>query len=801
MAEAIGRAKVILEVDAASYSAALEKANSKLKIFGQQAASAGHATVSSMQASSGALRLVQGNIENNVRAVERLLTTIPGVGAALQALFPLVGGLAFAGMLAKMGTEFYDFIQKAQQVPKAIQQGFESLNLSARTTNDELDVTNDKLENQIAKLEHRGQNNIKLALDEAKVSADQFAQSVEKAASEVEKLIAENKISFTQSFFTDTERTAPLAGTIKSFEDDKRHFAAQAAIGKSEGDQGKYDKNTKAFHDKEQAELVKMQAVLADAQKKQAEMVGVTRKNQNQAPTITMAQGVIDNIQLSRAHEGSLKRHSVDEAQLASDQAAKDETEEQKKADAELLKNDVEAEKKQNAFNKMSINEEISFWTDKIKAFTAGSDAYRSVQDKIYDLIASRPSLFSVNKETQDKRGKSDVEGGNILRESQEKLITAPAIAQNERSTASAERYNEAVAKGLEIQYRAKAAYDETAISIALAQGTVTRLGAAHELAAIHGEEQAAALKRINAELATQISLINQNAKLTKEDPANAIRNANEEAVNRRAEVNAQGRQQAQQDAASIYGQTATGKTVQALNDMVNAWDNMSASIVAVFTRAADQLNSAASDAILGNGGHHKISDQVSSTLHGAASGLMKSALEKGESAIGKALGFGGGKVQHVWVENFPGGGGGAASQGLHGLAGKAVGWLGGLFGKGGGATSVLPEGGGYDWGSNPLQGLLGAMPMLAGGGDMPAGSSAWVGEKGPEIFHSKSAGRIIPNHEIGGGGTSHVYHIDARQAQDPAAVHAAVARALPHAVAASMQAQHQHARRTPAGR
>jgi hypothetical protein len=259
-----------------------------------------------MQAASGAIRLLEGGLQGNIRAAERFIGQIPGVGTVLQNAFPIVGAIAFGGAVVKIGDELRKFITTAQDMPRVITAGFDSLTLSAHASNDELDLSNDKIENQIAKLEHKPENNLKLALDEAKVSADQFAKSVETAANAMRELISKNSISMLQGFFADTARTKALAGTIKPFEDDKEHFATQAAIGKSLGDNSRYDQNMKAFHDKEDAELEKMKAILADAQAKQAAMAGVTRVNQDQTPIMTMAQGVIVRSSC-RAHTRALR--------------------------------------------------------------------------------------------------------------------------------------------------------------------------------------------------------------------------------------------------------------------------------------------------------------------------------------------------------------------------------------------------------------------------------------------------------------------------------------------------------------
>jgi hypothetical protein len=71
-------------------------------------------------------------------------------------------------------------------------------------------------------------------------------------------------------------------------------------------------------------------------------------------------------------------------------------------------------------------------------------------------------------------------------------------------------------------------------------------------------------------------------------------------------------------------------------------------------------------------------------------------------------------------------------------------------------------------------------LPHFAEGGDVQAGQAIWTGEKGPEPFIPKTAGTIIPNHMLGGGGDTHI-HVDARGSSDPAAMHAAIMRAAPH--------------------
>src|SRR5580693_9779976 len=92
---------VYLTVNAKDYSSGMKKAAELADTFGQRTKAAGASTVSSVQAASGAIRLLEGDITRNVRAVEKFITTIPGMGTALKAAFPVVGAIAFAGVIAR----------------------------------------------------------------------------------------------------------------------------------------------------------------------------------------------------------------------------------------------------------------------------------------------------------------------------------------------------------------------------------------------------------------------------------------------------------------------------------------------------------------------------------------------------------------------------------------------------------------------------------------------------------------------------------------------------------------------------
>lgn len=59
-----------------------------------------------------------------------------------------------------------------------------------------------------------------------------------------------------------------------------------------------------------------------------------------------------------------------------------------------------------------------------------------------------------------------------------------------------------------------------------------------------------------------------------------------------------------------------------------------------------------------------------------------------------------------------------------------------------------------------PIGGGIGSLLGFADGGDPPVGVPSIVGERGPELFVPKTAGTIIPNHALAGGGGSTVFNI-----------------------------------------
>ncbi len=165
----------------------MEAAKAKIREFGS-------AGVSEAKATRAAFKALEGQMFENKRAAEQFAEKLLGAGAVAKVAFPLVGGLAFAGMLGELGHKVHDFFKEMKEAPEKIHNAFRALGEPLRLTNDQLQVANDRLENDIAKLEGKRQNTLKLALDEARVAADKLADSLDKDLASVNKLVKENEI-------------------------------------------------------------------------------------------------------------------------------------------------------------------------------------------------------------------------------------------------------------------------------------------------------------------------------------------------------------------------------------------------------------------------------------------------------------------------------------------------------------------------------------------------------------------------------------------------------------------------------
>lgn len=106
---------------------------------------------------------------------------------------------------------------------------------------------------------------------------------------------------------------------------------------------------------------------------------------------------------------------------------------------------------------------------------------------------------------------------------------------------------------------------------------------------------------------------------------------------------------------------------------------------------------------------------------------------------------------------------------------------LGGIFGPAGSPTQSA---------SSDYTAFAGM--KAATGGYPQQNKPVLVGERGPELFIPSSSGKIVANHNLGGGGGGMVINVDARGSSDPAAVRAQVQQGIMEAAPAIIAAAEQ---------
>lgn len=853
-ASAIGQMNIVLSANAASFSAGIDQAQRQLDKLAGRARQAGHATVSSVQASSAAIRVLEGGMTGNIRAAERFIAIIPGLGRALQVAFPVVGAIALGGVLLKIGKDVADFIEKARAMPDKIGDGFNRLNLSARAANDELEKTNINLQNQILKLEGRPQNGIAEALIDARIAADKLAESLQSDADKMDELLSKNHISGLAGLVTGRAGTASTESSISAWNEAIRQLAYQRSdalhAGTPQGAQRAAELLQEIASKRQQA-MAWADAALRQAQNVQSVVaargtgaISVARNGDmslalDQSGNIKALQGFRGSLQ----EQGDYQQEEAQNAQLAarakSLQAAKDYASAQAEVARKTMaqwRAELEAQK---AAQDTTLLQEAQFWGQRAALEKHGGAAVAAALTEADKVIAQMRA--------QNIRAAADTHGiYGAPRSAPQDLAAQDTGAMREQGRQAAQ-YLDNLNRGIDLQRQNASAVAEASIQMAVATGQMDKLSAAQALAALHTQEYRDAMDH----LAGALQAVDEQRR------SGALSDL--QASQRSSELQDQGIQmqgqralQGMQDTQLVLQQTVVGASREALDQMVAAWKDMAGQIAETFTRTVGSFN-ADVVTLMTSGGlrNGAVSDMFGRTFLQAGRGLANTALTKTESTVLGRFGFGGlGKRDGaspqtaLWVTLAGTGPGGRAQGGtigalaaIPGVSGGKTGtgiggWLSALFGlgarAGASADAVTPQGPpaaasqvasqiGASAGNavasaaapsgGLLSGVLGAAGGLfqgffAGGGDVVAHRPAMVGELGPELFIPRTPGRIVPNAHL--GGTTHHNHIaiDARGASNPAQVEAAVHRAmgayLPAAVSASVAAMHEQRLRRP---
>jgi hypothetical protein len=194
--------QIVIDVTAGTskFVVDMENAKAKLREFGATG-------VGEHKAISAAMKTLEGNFTGNKRAADAFLATIPGIGNALKTAFPVVGAIAFAGVLGEVAKKAHDFFKEMKDAPEKAAGQWGTFTQSLHLSNAELELTNAKLEQDIAKLEGKRQNNLVVALEEARVAALNLGSQLDKDIQSMYKLFKEQDAGILGRLFGGADNT------------------------------------------------------------------------------------------------------------------------------------------------------------------------------------------------------------------------------------------------------------------------------------------------------------------------------------------------------------------------------------------------------------------------------------------------------------------------------------------------------------------------------------------------------------------------------------------------------------------
>jgi hypothetical protein len=752
-----GEVTVRLNLNKDGYSAGMTAARKEAQVLEKAVGDAGHGTVSSMQAASAAIRVLEGGMTGNIRAAERFIGTIPGVGKALQAIFPLVGSIAVGGIFVKMGEELAKFIEATNKVPQAIEQAFQSLHTASSITNDDLQISTDKLRNQLALLEHKPVNMAALALHETWLEADKLTKSLEESDKALQSLMKENQITAMGAVLTGKTGTANVSGSLQSYHDQESDLGYRHGQAVRSGDSAGAASLMKELGDKIASEHEYTQRTIAGFRAGQgfgdptANIKLLEGDDQNITDTKDTAKNTKDNKDAQLALDAETKKQ---EAARKAAEAAKKASE----AQIDQWRKSLDALK---AVQEMTLNQDASFWIGRAAMARNGSLEYRTAVDEGNKAMAAQQGE-NLRQATQFNKMASRAGGVDDLGRD-----LGPEKEQGRDVTDWLKNLNQ----GISLSHENADAMEEASLKMAEATGQISKLDAAQLQAALHTKLYTAAMDDLQEALANAAKL-----------PGGFARNSAMTALqNQGTAWSGERAVQSKQDQQDISDQQVGHVLGVGVNQMVAAWTDASQQVVGLFQNSVNSFNSTLVNVMTSRNRQHQIPREFEAMGHSMFTDATSRSLQAGEGMIGKALGFGGKKPD------------GSAGNPLHVImaGGSAI---------AGAASSAASKAGGF-------LGSIGKFiqPFFQGafaeGGNFVANRPMLVGDKGPEILMPGNSGSIIPNHQINGG-TTHSISIDARGSTDPAATEAAIHRAmgqyLPAAVGASVGAVKEQGRRVP---
>lgn len=441
-------------------------------------------SISARQAGSVELKIFEGNMQGSTRAASAFLSTLPGVGAALQAAFSVFGAIAFAEVIVDIGEKLYTAFDIGGQRARKTAEEITSVQLALEHSTTSLDVQIDKLAQEEAKLEHKPFNGMKLVLDEAAESADRLEEKLKATADTFQKTIAGMSGSLPQL----------LSGSSQTGYEQTMLQEHAKWIGQAKNNQDQYNEAV-SYGNSLQVRLAELKKMQADSDSAASEGNG-TINYQNEINAVNAMIGQ------QQREQAEIKATIALNVQQAATQNARDHhTAKGPDPQIERLRLLEEALNKAKLAGDVSAEAEGQYWDKALPKFRDGSAQYETILSK---MVAAK------NKAAQEF-GRSVLQ---IVRDNQETIDSEQRVSdalqatydsitkkQQEAERAHAELTDEE-AKGVLIQQQTADALEASNIQYQRAIGGLTPLAAAQAMAALHTREHAQAMAELQKEYA-----------------------------------------------------------------------------------------------------------------------------------------------------------------------------------------------------------------------------------------------------------------------------------------------------------
>jgi hypothetical protein len=421
--------------------------------------------ITARMAASAELRVFEGNMMGSTRAAGAFLNMLPGMGSLLQSAFPVFGAMALGMVIVDVTKNMVKFSQDASDLAHETGTGwldgaigqFDGLKEAAKEADDEMMTLARDMDN----LRKQGQNlaveKIRLTQGEGagyRAQIGQQQQYVGQQKAILSPLQSERNQVQGQLDAADIRRSLVTGGEVSMSEQHSMTPSqiAQARLRLQELDGQMVSINGHIKEANQQIEVFGLEAKKADeAASKKGAKEGARSDNAAAIQHLKQIEDEYDNL---GAKEASVTGHGL------------------------------------------TAGEGASFWAQYLTTFKAGSEEAKHILGEYVKDQEEVHKQFEAIKASMKKAdgtvAPSTAELNKLFQEQADDVL---------RTGERWKEYNDAVAKGAEIQAHAKEQFLLATVNAQEASGAITKLAALHEKASIHAAEYATKLSVLNDEL------------------------------------------------------------------------------------------------------------------------------------------------------------------------------------------------------------------------------------------------------------------------------------------------------------